>query len=290
MDWEIAEAGAPMPRTAGPQRPQTGTRRVIALVNAKGGTGKTTCSVNLAAALGEAGERVLLLDLDPQGSASDALGVPHDPEPGGDLRDVLAGDAPARRLLELAVATSAMNVSLVPASPRMETLSVDNTLSPARSRRPHLRDAIDALPQGRGGWTVVLIDTPPTIGALSLAALASATEAMIPVMPSPAALPGLRTARGAVQRVRETVNSDLRFLGVVACRMPETVLGGEVLAQLRKSLKRRMFSTVIRESVRVEEAHGWGLPVLVHDPQGDAACDFRALAAEVADRGPGREE
>ena len=130
------------------------TARVVAFVNAKGGTGKTTCSVNLAAALGEVGSRVLLLDLDPQGSASDALGSPAKAEPGKDLRDVLVGDTPPEHLATLARDTSAPNVWLVPASPRMETLTVNETLRPARSNTPHLRDAIRALPTASlSDWT-----------------------------------------------------------------------------------------------------------------------------------------
>lgn len=267
---------------------RSNTPRVIAFVNAKGGTGKTTCSVNLAAALGEAGSRVLLLDLDPQGSASDALGVPAVSEPGKDLRDLLVGDAPPESLAKLARDTSAPNVWLVPASPRMETLTVDETLRPARNSVPHLRSAIRALPNGRSGWDVVVIDTPPTIGALCLAALASATEAVIPLMATPAALPGLRTAHEVIGRVRETVNPDLAFTGALLCRFQDTALSKEVEGKLRKSLGTDVFKTIIRESVRVEEAHGWGVPVLMHDPDCDAAVDVRAFAAEIISREPAR--
>ena len=258
--------------------------RRIAIVNAKGGTGKTTCTVNLAAALGEQGTRVLVVDLDPQGGACDGLGVLHAPQPGKDLRDIVDGGVPAAALPRLICRTSVPNVAVIPASPRLEGLSLSDVGGVGRARILHLRTALEAVAEA-GEWDVVLLDTAPTIGPGSLAALAAATEALVPLNPSPAALPGLQTVREAIKRVRVSANPMLALRGVLLCRVRRTRLAGEIAMRLQSALPGLVFSTTIRESVRVEEAHGWSRPVLEYAPRAPIAADFRALAAEVLAQG-----
>lgn len=257
--------------------------RTIAIVNAKGGTGKTTCTVNLAAALGERGARVLVLDLDPQGGACDGLGVLHAPDPGKDLRDVVDGKAPPGVLGRLVTRTSVAGVSVIPASPRLEGLSMADVGGVGRARVQHLRKALDAL-VAEAAWDFVVLDTAPTIGPASLAALAAATEALVPLNPSPAALPGLQTVREAIKRIRASANPGLALRGVLLCRVRRTRLAGEIAMRLRSALPGLVFDTTIRESVRVEEAHGWCRPVLESAPRAPISADFRALAAEVLAR------
>lgn len=264
--------------------------RKLAIVNAKGGTGKTTCTVNLAAALGELGERVLVVDLDPQGSASDGLGVQHAPQPGADVREVVDGSAPSDLLAELVRETSAPNVWAVPASPRLEGLTTREMAGAGRGRLHHLRHALRSLQNTRNGWSYVFLDTAPTIGAVQIAALAAATEAIIPLNPSPAALSGLQTAREAIRRIRQSANSRLDLLGVLLCRVARTRLASDITEQLRRTLPGMLFSSAIRESVRVEEAHGWCRAVVDYDPDAAVAQDFRDLAAEIRDRCPATAE
>ncbi len=260
--------------------------RRLAIVNAKGGTGKTTCTVNLAAALGEMGERVLVIDLDPQGSACDALGVQHSGDPGKDIREVVAGNAPPELLADLVRETSAANVFAVPASPRLEGLSTRDMAGAGRERLHHLSAAMETLSSERNGWGYVFFDTAPTIGPVQIAALAAAHEALIPLNPSPAALSGLQTAREAIRRIRQSANSHLDLLGILLCRVARTRLAADITEQLQRTLPGLVFDNAIRESVRVEEAHGWCRPVVDYDAKSSVAQDFRDVAQELQSRFP----
>lgn len=258
--------------------------RRLVIVNAKGGTGKTTCTVNLAAALGEQGHKVLVVDLDPQGSACDALGVSHTGDPGYDIREIVDGTAPPQLLHELVTKTTAKNVFAVPASPRLEGMTTRDMDGVGRGRLLHLAEAFRCVEEAGSPWEYVFIDTAPTIGPVQIAALAAAGEALIPLNPSPAAISGLQTAREAIRRIRASVNADLTLLGVLLCRVARTRLAADITEQLQRTLPGLVLRTTIRESVRVEESHGWCRPVVDYDPKAPVAEDFRNLATEIRAR------
>lgn len=247
--------------------------RTVAVVNQKGGTGKTTTAVNLSAALGESGERVLLVDLDPQASASRWLGAAGE---GSGLPGVLRGQ---EELADLATATDAPGVDVVPSSMRLGTA--------ARNAPPHavnaLRTAVSQLPER---WEWVVLDCPPSLGMLAVAALLAAREALVPVDTSGLSLDVLGNLFETVEAVGAQTG-DLTVTGIVACRVDERQrLTRNVLGGLREAYGDLVFDAVVRERVALREAATLRRTVLAHEPSGDAAEDYRAVAAELREREP----
>lgn len=250
--------------------------RFIAVCNQKGGSGKTTTTVNLAAALGELGRRVLVVDLDPQASASAWLGVPNG---GRALLDVLAEGAP----LEGAVrATDAPNVWLVPSSDRLG--AAERALASEVGAEGVLREAFAGLEPGR--FDVVLVDCPPALGLLAVAALVACPELVVPVESRVMALQGLASLVQTVGKIRR-VNPALGVTGLLACRVDaRTNLSRDVVAALRARFGPLVFRAVIRESVRLAEAPSYGQPITTYAPASSGAEDYRAAAVELLTRSP----
>jgi chromosome partitioning protein len=257
--------------------------RTLAVINHKGGAGKTTTSVNLAAAMGETGLKVLLLDLDPQGSASDWVGA-HDDSRG--MFDVFVGSVD---LSTLAQRTIVPGVDVIPASPWLvtaeRTLLGDLAASFVR--------AVNRLPDD---WDVVVADCPPSIAFLSVAALAAFREVLIPVETHAIALPGVASLVREMDQIRATLNPGLGPPHILAGRVNRTVHSREVLAELRETYGDMVLQATIRDSVRLAEAAGLRLPITLSAHDSMAARDFRAVAAEVlsgvpaAAPAPAREE
>jgi len=245
--------------------------RTIALSNNKGGSGKTTTTVSLAAAFGERGLRVLVVDLDPQGSATDWLGGRESPL---GLVEFSAGGI---RVTELVVSSTAPGVDLIPMAP---------SLVPSREKG---RDEVGlAIVRGFARlpdyWDLVLVDTPPAIGYLSLAPLVSSDQVVIPVEAHALALPGVASVIAAIERARRHVNPRLELLGIVACRVNPTGHVRDIVAQLRGQFGAVVLQHSIREAIRIAEAPALRLPITRYAPMSRVADDYRAVAAELMDR------
>lgn len=246
----------------------------IAVTNQKGGTAKTTTAVNLAAALGERGVPTLLIDLDPQASASgwlDAAGA-------HGLLDALTDDAHA--LEELVHETPAPGVHLIPAS--TDLAHADRELRAQPGGELALHQLVDELPPGRWQWAI--LDCPPQIGTLTACGLLAADAVLIPVEMSSMALAGLGALLTTLQRARRG-NPDLTIAGILACRVDyRTLISRQIVRQLAAQFPEFKLSTVIRERVRLREAFSHQLPITLYDPAGDAAADYRRLAGELLRR------
>lgn len=253
------------------------SERVIALANQKGGAGKTTSAVNLGAALAEAGRRVLLVDLDPQGDSTKWLG--HQPD-GTGLYELFQERA---QLDQLAQPTAVPGLELLPASKALAR--ADRDLAGLIGIDYRLRAALaDAKPRD-----VALLDCPPNLGVLVAAALTAAGEAVVPVAAHVMELQGLADLLATISTVRRLTNPDLQ-LWVLACRVDgRTRLSAEVVAAIRTQFGDRALAGVIRENVRLAEAVAHQQPITVYDPHSTGAHDYRALASELDRKGRAQE-
>ena len=250
------------------------TMNVLAVTNQKGGSGKTTTAVNLAAALGEGGIQVLVVDLDPQASASAWLGYTDESQ---GLLEVFTKSRPLARLVWT---TETPGVQLVPSSAWLA--GVDKALAGEIGGELILREAIRKLSQP---WDFVLLDCPPNLGFLTISALCAAQEVLVPVEVSSMALAGLARMLNVVARARERLNHELAVTEILICRADaRTNLSREVVERLRERFGKLVMDTVVRETVRLREAWSFSQPVTAYEPRGRGAQDYRAVAAEFLER------
>jgi chromosome partitioning protein len=245
--------------------------RILAVVSQKGGSGKTTTAVSLAGALASKRRRVLLVDLDPQASASTWFQVT---ETGRGLLDAFTN---GRLLLDLVRPSTTDAVSLIPACSWLTGL--DKLLASEVGAETLLRRRLDVLPPKM--WDYVLIDTPPTLGILAVNALAAAREVLVPVEAHVLPLNGLVQILGTIDVVRERLNPELTLSGILACRVTHTRHSKDVVASLRERFGTRVFETVIRENVRLAECPSFGVPITSYAADSPGAQDYLALADEV---------
>lgn len=245
--------------------------RTIAVAMQKGGSGKTTTSVSLAATLAEAGKRVLLVDLDPQANTTSWYAIR---DAGKGMFACLCENA---RIDTIIANASVAGVDVAPASTWLvgaeRALAAEVGAETLLRRR--LRDVADR-------YDVALIDTPPTLGILTVAALVAADQVLIPVAAHVLALNGLAQLLDTIETVRDRLNDKLEVLGIVPCRLDaRTRHGPEVVSELRRRFPAETFATAIRENVRLAEAPSFGLPITSYDTKSAGADDYRALAREV---------
>lgn len=246
--------------------------RILAIVNQKGGSGKTTTTVNLAAALGEKGRRVLVIDLDPQASTSAWFGIT---DVGKGLLDVFTDNA---ELSDQVQASSALGVDVIPSSTWLA--GVEKALAGEVGAETMLKRKLKKLSKDK--WDYVLIDCPPTLGVLAINALAAAGEMLIPVEAHVMALGGVTQIIKTAEVVKDRLNDGLELTGIVACRVDgRTRHTQEVVEQLRTKFGKLVYKTVIRENIRLAEAPSYAQPITVYDTKSYGAEDYRALAAEV---------
>ena len=250
--------------------------RVIAVANHKGGVGKTTTTVNLAGALAEAGQRVLLVDLDPQHSTTVAVGV--DPEACTEtMYHVLVHNTPISQVI-MPVEPIDLEMALAPASAELADAQVQLWDKPARDQRLKL-----ALEDLNPLFDVALIDCPPSLNIFTMNALIAAHEVLIPVQPQLLSLAVLRELLGMIGEVQEVGNRKLRIGGFLVNQAKQnTVYHRQMTEHLRGELDRyRVFDAVIPDSIRVQEATNQRLPVVRYDPTSTPAVAYRQLAQEV---------
>ncbi len=250
--------------------------RILAIANQKGGVGKTTTAINLAACLVRASNRVLLVDLDPQGNATVGSGVSLRERPTGTYEVLLDEFAMAD-----AVVPTEFGYGLLPANPDLAGAQVE--LQNLERRDYRLRDAIVPV---AGCYDILVIDCPPSINVLTINALTAAREVLIPVQCEYYALEGLAGLMGTVDRVRRGLNPALRILGLVRTMYDRrNSLAFEVSEQLGQHFRDTLFRTIIPRNVRLAEAPGYGKPVIEYDRSCAGSQAYLALAMEVLRRG-----
>jgi chromosome partitioning protein len=249
--------------------------RIHAIANQKGGVGKTTSVINLGTALALAGRRVLLVDLDPQANLTSGVGKKGETAPGGTVYQALMGDD-VQDAAAFVLETRVDNMSLMPADRNLTGAEVELVLLPNREHR--LRAVMEAV---RDRFDYVFIDTPPSLGLLTLNALVAADAVVIPLNCEYFALEGLADLVATLRRVRSTLNPGLDIAGVLLTMHDErTNLGQQVARDIRSFFQNRVFSTVIPRNIRLGEAPSHGLPAILYDAKSRGAEAYVALARE----------
>src|ERR1700694_1386046 len=272
MAQDLRGAEGPEPKILVP----TVETRIVAIVNQKGGVGKTTTAINLGAALAELGRQVVLIDLDPQGNSTSGLG--------SDVRrqrltvyQLLSGEAV---IDDVALPTAVPGLHLVPSDLSLAGAEIELATHPEREFR--LRRALGEL---RGGYGHVIIDCPPSLGLLTLNALTAANEVLVPMQCEFFALEGLGNLVYTVALVRQRLNPELRLSGILMTQFDaRTAVAWEVRSEERRAYPAEVFDTLIPPNIRLSEAPSYGWPITVYDPSCKGAIAYRELAKEVLAR------
>lgn len=272
----LALEGAPLPLPT--------ATRVFTVSNQKGGVGKTTTTVNLAAALARSGARVLVIDLDPQGNASTALGVEHRAETPS-VYDVIVGDSPLAEVVQKSPEFDALYC--VPATIHLAGAEIELVSLVAREQR--LRTALDAfLAASDEPFHYVFIDCPPSLGLLTINAFVAAREVLIPIQCEYYALEGLSQLLNSIQLIERHLNPQLRVSTILLTMYDaRTNLANQVVSDVREHFPHQVLDTLIPRSVRISEAPSYGQSVISYDEGSPGSLSYLEAAAEIARRGGG---
>lgn len=241
--------------------------KTIALINQKGGTGKTTTAINLGSALAAKGKKVLLIDFDPQANLTYSFGI--QPEKGS-ITEFLQGKQTLQTLL-----TSKEELDILPSSPNLADyeVSIVNKIGRENILKDRLKDV--------KGYDYVFVDCPPSLSILTVNALNATSEVLIPLQMEILSLQGLSQLLGTIQEVKQVLNKKLKIRGIVASMYDSRrKLSKEVMEKIEKNIKERVFKTIIRECVRIAEAPSFAKSVLTYAPSSNGARDYMDLAKE----------
>jgi len=247
--------------------------KTIAITNLKGGCAKTTTTINLAACLAELGKRVLLIDLDPQGNASQWIGQ-ETHSPINSMGLLISKVSVASMILP----TMVSNVGLIYSSPELSNL--EKALAGEFATETILKRRLEQA--DLSSWDYVLLDTPPTLSLVTVNALTAANELIVPVSTHVLSLAGVAQLMTVIEKIKDAFNPTLSILGILASRVDlRTRHSGEVLESLREHFGNQVFEAFIRENVKLAEAPSYKKPITTYDNSGGAAQDFRAFTQEL---------
>ena len=250
--------------------------QIISVANQKGGVGKTTTTVNLGACLASLGKKVLLVDMDAQGNATSGVGI-RKPDVTQDIYDVLVNELP---IADATLVTEHENLSIVPATLQLAGAEIELTSTMARESRLK-----GSLAEVTDLYDYILIDCPPSLGHLTINSFTASDSILIPVQCEYYALEGLSQLLNTVRLVQKHFNPELEIEGVLLTMYDaRTNLGNEVVAEVRKYFREKVYETIIPRNIRLSEAPSHGMPIIDYDPRSRGAEVYQALAKEVVNR------